>query len=171
MAEIPEALAANLRFYSVKPLYIFLSKQATALTRNSAATAVLISATALSLFIVIFPLLFRWQIVAAFALWALLFTGEPKYSVLGAAATPDSLGILLAVTTVLLAVVQRGTLWVVGPMALLALLARPDTIFILTSLWIGLAWLERKNGRMLNLAFCFVAVTALFLYLNSQALP
>ena len=171
MVEIPEALAANLRFYSVKPLYIFLSKQATALTKNSAAAAVLISAVALSLLIVIFPLLFRWQIVAAFALWALLFTGEPKYSVLGAAATPDSLGILLAVTTVLLAVVRRGSLWIVGPMALLAVLARPDTIFILTSLWIGLAWLERKNGRMLNLAFCFVATTALFVYLNSQALP
>ena len=83
--------------------------------------------------------------MAAFALWALLFTGEPKYSVLGATATPDSLGILLAVTTVLLSVVQRSSLWVVGPMTLLAVLARLDTIFILTSLWIGLAWLGRKN--------------------------
>lgn len=171
MMEIPEALAANLQFYSIKPLYIFLSKQATALTNNAAAATVLISAIALSLFIVIFPLMFRWSTVAAIALWALLSTGEPKYLILGAAASPDSLGILLAVSTVLLAVIHRCSLWVVTPMALLAVLARPDIIFIITVLFCGLAWLERKDGRLLSLMLCFAGITAVFIYLNAQALP
>lgn len=167
----PSALMDNLRFYSVKPLYIFLSRQAAVLTGNAAAATVMVSSIALCLFMAVFPLFFRWPIVAAGLLWTLLFTGEPEYWILAAAASPDSLGMLLAVSTVLLAAMHRCRLWIVAPLAMLAVLARPDTIFILVSLFCGMAWLERKEGRMPGLLFCMVGVVALFLFLNSHALP
>ena len=169
--ETPSALVDNLRFYSIKPLYIFLCRQAAVLTGNAAAATVMVSGIALCLFMAIFPLFFQWQIVAAGLIWTLLFTGEPEYWMLATAASPDSLGMLLAVSTVLLAAVHRCSLWIVAPLAILAVLARPDTTFILVSLFCGLAWLERKEGRMFGLLFCMLGVVTLFLFLNAHALP
>ena len=54
----PAALIANLRFYSVKPLYIFLSRQVAVLTNNAAAATVMVSAAAFCLFVAISPLFF-----------------------------------------------------------------------------------------------------------------
>ncbi len=90
--------------------------------------------------------------------------------IIAACATPDSLGMLLAVSAALMAVANRPLL-IVCPLALLAVLARPDAIFIFVILFCGLAWLQRKDGRAPGLLLCAFLVSALFFFLNSQALP
>jgi hypothetical protein len=166
----PAALAENLRFYSVKPLYILLSRAATAVVDNAALATVVVSAVAFCLFVAIFPLFFRWRVGAVAATWALVLTGAPALGVIASCATPDSLGLLLAATAALLAV-RRSHPLAVAALGLLAVLARPDTMFLLGPLLLGLAWLERRDVRGRWLLGILVLLSAVFLYLGAQSLP
>ena len=168
--ESPAALAENLRFYSVKPLYILLSRAATAVVGNAALATVVVSAAAFSLFVMVFPLFFRRRAVAVAATWVLVLTGAPALGVIASCATPDSLGLLFAATAALLAA-KRMNPWAVGVLGLLAVLARPDTMFLLGPLLLGLAWLERRDLRGRYLFGILVALSATFLYLGAQSLP
>lgn len=173
IAHSPAALTENLRFYSVKPLYIAFTRAAAAVSGNAAQAGVLVSAAAFSLFIMVFPLFFRWRIAAAAATWVLAMPGTlevPPLATIAACGTPDSLGLLFAGTAALVAF--RGAApAVVAALGFLAVLARPDTIFLLGPLLLGLAWLRRREaaGRWTLAVLALLCVT--FVYLGTQALP
>ncbi|MDB5873678.1 MAG: hypothetical protein JWQ07_3120 [Ramlibacter sp.] len=166
----PAALVENLKFYAVKPLYIQLVRAAAAVTGNAAQAAVLVSAAAFSLFVMIFPLFFRWRVAAVAATWLLVTSGAPALKVIAACATPDSLGLLFAGTAALLAVARTRPA-LVGVLGLLAVLARPDTMFLLGPLLLGLAWLQRRDTDARHWLAILALLSVVFLYLGSQSPP
>ncbi len=168
--ESPAALVENLKFYSVKPLYIEFVRMAAVLTGNAAQAAVAVSAAAFSLLVMVFPLFFCARVAAVAATWLLVTVGSPALLVIASCATPDSLGMLLATTAALFAVL-RGKLVIVAALGMGAVLARPDTMFLLGPLLLGMAWLDRREFRGRYLLAVLVLLSATFLYLGLQSLP
>jgi hypothetical protein len=166
----PAALLDNLRFYSVKPLYVALSKLAMPFTGNAASAAALVSALAFALLLAVFPLFFRHRVLAVALLWPLVLVGAPPLALVTHVATPDSLALLFVVGTVMCAV-NRWHAVLVAACAVLAVLARPDAAVLLAPLLLGLAWLQRREGRAWPLTACFAVVMGLFVWLGRQALP
>jgi len=166
----PAALQDNLRFYSVKPLYVGLSRLAAQLTGNGASAGVLVSAAAFALLLAVFPLFFPQPLLAAAVLWPLVLLGAPALALVTQVATPDSLALVLIVGSAMLALAKRHVL-LIAVSALLAVLARPDAAFLLAPFLLGMAWLQRGDGRSWPLVACFAAVMVLFVYLGKQALP
>lgn len=172
MRDSPDAFADNLRFYAIKPLYVTLVRAATRLGANPAAAAVAVSAVALALFMIVFPFGFRFALPAAAGLWLLLFAGAPPLHAVGAIASPDALALLLTVPAAWCMV--RGAAWLpTAVLALLAVLARPDTAFLLGPLLAGLAWQGRHEARDRSIGrlVLMAAMAGLFLVLGLKALP
>ena len=166
----PAALVDNLQLYSIKPFYVFLVRITTFFTLNAAAAAVAVSGTCLALLLLIFPLLFRQSILAVVFLWCVVLLGNPPLAVIATCATPDSAALFLSTIAALLAVTKR-QIWLVSLVSVLAILARPDTIFIFFPLLGALAWLQRHETRARGLLYSLAAVTTTFIFLNTQALP
>jgi hypothetical protein len=166
----PAALQDNLRFYSVKPLYVALSRLALPFTGNAASAAALVSALAFAVLLALFPLFFRRRVLALVLLWPLVLAGAPPLALVNHVATPDSLALLFVVCTAMAAVNGRHGVWVAAS-AVLAVLARPDAAVLLAPLLLGLAWLQRREGRAWPLVACFAVVMLLFVWLGQQALP
>ncbi len=166
----PAALADNLKFYSVKPLYVWLARMARPLVGNSASAAVLVSASALALLLTLAPFFFRRRLVAVAGLWLLMFAGEPDIWIMASCATPDTLSLLLVMCSSLVAI-RHGHWVVVGSLSLLAVTARPDAAVFLVPLLAGLTLFEASSGQRLPFAGCTTAVLAFFVFLGKQALP
>ncbi|HSI53254.1 MAG TPA: hypothetical protein VK981_04730 [Ramlibacter sp.] len=166
----PAALVDNLKFYAVKPLYIFLSRLAFKVTHNSASAAALVSAIAAALLVSMVPFFFRRRIVALAALWPVLLLGDPPLMLIARVATPDSLALLFVVACALACI--RNVHWlVVLALAILAVLSRPDAAILLVPFLACMAWVRRADGSAPWLLACSAAAFALFFYLGKLALP
>lgn len=170
VATQPAALVENLRFYSVKPLYLFLSRMAYPFTGNSASAAVLVSALATALTLTAIPFFFAKPALVIAGLWIFLFTGVPQLRLVAACAFPDSLSMLFVTLTALLAFARKPIGWVAGA-AILGVLSRPDAAVIIVPLLVGFSWLQRKEGRTVPLLVLAAVVFAIFVTLGKLALP
>jgi hypothetical protein len=166
----PQALEENLRFYSVKPLYIFLARGAAAWTGNAASAAVFVSSAAFTLLLALFPFAFGRKAIAVAAAWLLVLVGAPPLWLIATCATPDTLALLFTCIAAWLAGSAKRPLFIAAAAAL-AVLARPDAAFLLCPLLLGFAWLQREDGRFWPLAASCAGLFALFVFLGTQALP
>jgi len=167
--EDPAALLDNLKLYSVKPLYIMLSRMALPLTGNAASAAALISAAALAMLLSVLPLFLR-PLLGIVAVWALLFLGQPEVMLVARCATPDSLSMLL-VGACALAALNRRHWAAVGALALLAVLARPDAAILVVPWLAGMGWLQRHERSVVPLLCCALLCFGVFVLLGKLALP
>jgi hypothetical protein len=172
----PAALKDTLRFYEVKPLYVWLTRGLRPLTGDSgAAAAALVSALSLALLVAVMPWFFRGLEVPLLAiLWFFMVWGDPPWWPAGSLATPDTLAMLLVTACALAALAGRHA-FAATAAALLSVLARPDSAFLVVPLLAGMAWIERREPARRRHALAWLAgalaVFAAFVVLGRMALP
>jgi len=159
LATDPTALAEQIPFYSVKPLYPALMAGLNALGLSLGVASVLISAIAYGL---VGLLLFAWFIrhLSPWRAWlaATLLLVSPPFWVLGQLSSPDALTLLIVAIGAFTFVELRRP-WAAIAVLLVAVLARPNAA-LLALAFIGVAAVATGSSRVRIRPFAAVAAGA-----------